>query len=372
MSVLSSIAKNFNPTQLVSGIVGGTVGKVAGLAANVVSGIARGKSFGEIMKTLLKDVASLAITAAVTYFTGGTAGLFINSLLDQAKGLLGKVAAQVASSALAKPVAHWVSSQITGFAETLTQDLVRKELTRLVLGATGLKDETSNSSSRTLMRLPAATCSRPSSSQSSTRRSRRTRVTPLRRRSSLPPACRSTRSKCARHSACSSRFTTRGRCARVSIDEPLAVNSWGWTTARRLRRNVRFATGGRNMNFVRVGLSVALGALVWVGCGGQEEDTTQNLTGTESQPLTSTSEDGGTVYSCPPEKALVCHVPPGNPANAHTICVGKPAVKAHLKNHPDSEGSCDGEQTVVDAGTPDEGSDAGTEEPRPSRSMPAW
>ena len=141
MSVLSSIAKNFNPTQLVSGIVGGTVGKVAGLAANVVSGIAQGKSFGEIMKTLLKDVASLAITAAVTYFTGGTAGLFINSLLDQAKGLLGKVAAQVASSALAKPVAHWVSSQITGFAETLTQDLVRKELTRLVLGATGLKDE---------------------------------------------------------------------------------------------------------------------------------------------------------------------------------------------------------------------------------------
>ena len=119
------------------------------------------------------------------------------------------------------------------------------------------------------------------------------------------------------------------------------------------------------MNFVRVGLSVALGALVWVGCGGQEEDTTQNLTGTESQPLTSTSEDGGTVYSCPPEKALVCHVPPGNPANAHTICVGKPAVKAHLKNHPDSEGSCDGEQTVVDAGTPDEGSDAGTEEPAP-------
>ncbi|MGA9524161.1 MAG: hypothetical protein WBV82_22055 [Myxococcaceae bacterium] len=141
MSVLNSIAKNFNPAQLVSSIVGGTVGKVAGLAANVVSGIAQGKGFGEIMKTLLKDVASLAIVAAVTYFTGGTAGLFINSLLDQAKGLLGNVAAKVASSALAKPVANWVSSQITGFAETLTQDFVRQELTNLVLSATGLEDE---------------------------------------------------------------------------------------------------------------------------------------------------------------------------------------------------------------------------------------
>jgi hypothetical protein len=30
------------------------------------------------------------------------------------------------------------------------------------------------------------------------------------------------------------------------------------------------------------------------------------------------------------DKVTVCHVPPGNPANAHTICVGAPAVKAHL------------------------------------------
>jgi hypothetical protein len=29
-------------------------------------------------------------------------------------------------------------------------------------------------------------------------------------------------------------------------------------------------------------------------------------------------------------KALICQVPPGNPANEHTICIGAPAVKAHL------------------------------------------
>jgi hypothetical protein len=26
----------------------------------------------------------------------------------------------------------------------------------------------------------------------------------------------------------------------------------------------------------------------------------------------------------------ICHVPPGNPANAHSITVGAPAVPAHL------------------------------------------
>jgi hypothetical protein len=35
----------------------------------------------------------------------------------------------------------------------------------------------------------------------------------------------------------------------------------------------------------------------------------------------------------------ICHYPPGNPDNAHTICVGAPAVKAHLK-HGDTIGEC--------------------------------
>jgi hypothetical protein len=38
-------------------------------------------------------------------------------------------------------------------------------------------------------------------------------------------------------------------------------------------------------------------------------------------------------------KVCLCHVPPGNPAAAHTICVGAPAVKAHL-GHGDSLGEC--------------------------------
>ena len=39
--------------------------------------------------------------------------------------------------------------------------------------------------------------------------------------------------------------------------------------------------------------------------------------------------------------ATICHVPPDNPANAHTITVGEAAAQRHLKQHPgDTMGSC--------------------------------
>jgi hypothetical protein len=41
------------------------------------------------------------------------------------------------------------------------------------------------------------------------------------------------------------------------------------------------------------------------------------------------------------DKATVCHIPPRNPANAHTIVVGEAAVPAHLA-HGDL-GECGGE-----------------------------
>ncbi|MCB1036266.1 MAG: hypothetical protein KDD47_20750 [Acidobacteria bacterium] len=39
-------------------------------------------------------------------------------------------------------------------------------------------------------------------------------------------------------------------------------------------------------------------------------------------------------------KQEVCHFPPGNPANFHTITVSDNAVDAHLTNHDDLLGSC--------------------------------
>jgi hypothetical protein len=39
------------------------------------------------------------------------------------------------------------------------------------------------------------------------------------------------------------------------------------------------------------------------------------------------------------EKVLICHIPPGNPENAHTISVAAAAVPAHLA-HGDTLGPC--------------------------------
>ena len=60
-------------------------------------------------------------------------------------------------------------------------------------------------------------------------------------------------------------------------------------------------------------------------------------------------------------KVKICHIPPGNPANWHTITVGEPAVPAHLA-HGDLLGSCfancetlcdDGDACTIDACDPD-------------------
>jgi hypothetical protein len=42
------------------------------------------------------------------------------------------------------------------------------------------------------------------------------------------------------------------------------------------------------------------------------------------------------------EKVTICHIPPGNPDNAHTIVVAAPAVPAHVQLHGDTLGECDG------------------------------
>ena len=50
-------------------------------------------------------------------------------------------------------------------------------------------------------------------------------------------------------------------------------------------------------------------------------------------------------------KVLLCHVPPGNPGNAHTICISPSALPAHLAQHPgDHCGPCAAVQDAGDLG----------------------
>ncbi len=58
-----------------------------------------------------------------------------------------------------------------------------------------------------------------------------------------------------------------------------------------------------------------------------------------------TSEDiqkfGNGIVLTTSNTTTICHAPPGNPGNAHTITIGKPAVRAHFANHDgDTPGPC--------------------------------
>jgi hypothetical protein len=84
------------------------------------------------------------------------------------------------------------------------------------------------------------------------------------------------------------------------------------------------------------------------GCGTAPEDTSSVM----SAEIIACGLDDGSVehgaklHACDPQdhkKTTICHIPPGNPANAHTLCIGNAAVPAHLKNHGDYLGVCQNE-----------------------------
>lgn len=98
---------------------------------------------------------------------------------------------------------------------------------------------------------------------------------------------------------------------------------------------------------------LAAGVMQLLGCGGPA--TPVPTPAAAEQALASLAACGladGSIdpdahlHACDPQdvkKTTICHIPPGNPANAHTICVGNPAVSHHIKNHGDYVGACQNE-----------------------------
>ncbi len=73
---------------------------------------------------------------------------------------------------------------------------------------------------------------------------------------------------------------------------------------------------------------VALGAAVALGAFG-----VRDIAGDGENTFPAKQQYGN--------KVTICHRPPGNPRNAHTIRVGERAARAHLRNHRgDRPGPC--------------------------------
>ncbi len=95
--------------------------------------------------------------------------------------------------------------------------------------------------------------------------------------------------------------------------------------------------------------------LFLLGCGGSPSPTTgdqSHLDEANSGNRDGTS-NGGAIGSDNSGHITICHFPPGNRPNAHTITVGAPAVAAHIANHGDHLGPC------TAAEEPDGGSSGG-------------
>ncbi|RKH73243.1 hypothetical protein [Corallococcus aberystwythensis] len=107
---------------------------------------------------------------------------------------------------------------------------------------------------------------------------------------------------------------------------------------------------------------VLCAALLSLGCGGGPTPSEDPSLGTGDDnlggaPTEAPATDGGTAPGGD-GRVTLCHIPPGNHANAHTITVGAPAMAAHL-HHGDTLGACDdGGEAPTDGGTCE--SDGGT------------
>src|SRR5258707_7510681 len=109
----------------------------------------------------------------------------------------------------------------------------------------------------------------------------------------------------------------------------------------------------------------ALALVLPLGCGGSGSRTTNDRLADDA--VTCSDSDASSDPSSPDSghKETICHFPPGNPANAHTIRVGAPAVPAHLA-HGDhlgpcgpGEGPCGHDGGQQDAGNPHDGGQGG-------------
>ncbi|MBC7977679.1 MAG: hypothetical protein H7138_22100 [Myxococcales bacterium] len=112
-------------------------------------------------------------------------------------------------------------------------------------------------------------------------------------------------------------------------------------------------------------MTLAISAATLAGCsipdGTAQRNAELRACGLHNDPSITLDVD---LHACPAgttKKTTICHVPPGNPANVHTLCVGNSAVRAHVDNHGDLLGACVSEPPC-DGGDVNAGAGSGSDE----------
>jgi hypothetical protein len=93
-------------------------------------------------------------------------------------------------------------------------------------------------------------------------------------------------------------------------------------------------------------ISCVAAAALSMSCVEPEMSLDGILVGADADPAAMSSEG----------KITICHVPPGNPENAHTITISLSAYEKHVEKHgddeaPETEGDCTETDPTCDAGT---------------------
>jgi len=81
------------------------------------------------------------------------------------------------------------------------------------------------------------------------------------------------------------------------------------------------------------------------GAAKEARDAAKDAREQDRKDAKETREDiqefGNGIVITTSNTTTICHAPPGNPENSHTITIGKPAVRAHFANHAgDTPGPC--------------------------------
>lgn len=83
-------------------------------------------------------------------------------------------------------------------------------------------------------------------------------------------------------------------------------------------------------------LSLAMCALC-ACAGNQQNQGASNGFSVQSAPealnAVESNPEVADNYACGNQGVLICHLPPGNPANKQSLCIGAPAVAHHLQEH---------------------------------------